>query len=108
MKLQALVCSSWLMLMVLLLQSIHIYKHAFHDHKPAKHFCKSIVCEDTLVNAHHDCQVCDFAFGFFTAPIPFYFEILSPIKPTMYVAHDYSQPSFFVIPSPFRRGPPQV
>jgi hypothetical protein len=96
------------MLMVLVLQSIHIYRHAFHKSIEPKHFCKSIVSYDLALSQHHDCLVCDFAFGFFTAPTPFYFEVLPPKTPTLQAAVVYLAPSFHYSSFNFRRGPPQL
>lgn len=96
------------MLMVLLLQSIHVYKHAFHNDAEPKHFCKPIVFDDFSLEHHHDCSVCDFAFGFFVAPAAFHFEALPALTPTLQADVFYLAPPFHYLTSNFRRGPPQL
>ncbi|MDY0090361.1 MAG: hypothetical protein RBR78_08335 [Flavobacteriaceae bacterium] len=69
---------------VMLVQSVHLYKHWLADFSEDTHKCSQ-------THSHHhdseDCSVCDFSFGFFLKPDVFHLLSLTSPKPIPYLIH---------------------
>jgi hypothetical protein len=103
-KYQRIKINLYLMLLVLgtmLVQSLHIYEHAFekiHKHDQCSH------SQDT----DDDCAVCDFVFGFFVAPEVTFILVPPSLKPFPFVVKNISFSTSENVALPPHRGPPYL
>lgn len=103
-KYQRIKINLYLMLLVLgtmLVQSLHIYEHAFeeiHKHDQCTH------PHDT----EDDCAVCDFVFGFYVVPEITFIPAPPSIKPFPFVVKNISFPTSENVTLPPHRGPPYL
>ena len=90
-----------LVLVTMLVQSLHIYKHAFeeiHKHDQCTHF------HDT----EDDCAVCDFVFGFYVVPEVTFIPEPPSIKSFPFVVKNISFSASENVTLPPHRGPPYL
>lgn len=103
-KYQRIKINLYLILFVLgtmLVQSLHIYQHAFadtHQHDQCTH------PHDT----EDDCAVCDFVFGFYVVPEVTFIPLPPLVKPFPFVVKNISFSTSENVTLPPHRGPPYL